>query len=108
MTMALSLSREPKEAPVSEIAEKTDNERKKALATAVTNLVAQGRRVESQADFYAVLVKGQRPNRTAHLIATIFTFGIWGWVWLAIELLGGEKRESVAVDEYGNVQVQRL
>ena len=64
--------------------------------------------MESQTDFYAVLVKGQRPNRTVHLIATLFTFGFWGVVWLAIELLGGEKRETVTVNEYGNVQIQRL
>ena len=59
-------------------ATKTDSERKQSLAVTVTNLVAQGRRVESQTDFYAVLVKGQRPNRTVHLIATLFTFGFWG------------------------------
>ena len=89
-------------------ATKTDSERKQALATAVTNQVAQGRRVESQADFNAVLVKGHRPNRTVHLIATIFTLGFWGVVWLAIEFFGGEHRETVGVDEYGNVQIQQL
>ncbi|MCY4087643.1 MAG: hypothetical protein OXG37_12385 [Actinomycetia bacterium] len=60
---------------MSEAATKTDSERKQALATAVTNLVAQGRRVESQTDFYAVLVRGHRTNRTAHLIATFSRSG---------------------------------
>ena len=64
--------------------------------------------MESQTDFYAVLVKWDRPNRTAHLVATFFTFGFWGLVWLAVELVGGERRESVPIDEFGNVQVQRL
>ena len=39
---------------------------------------------------------------------TLFTFGFWGLVWLAIELIGGEKRESVTIDEFGNVQAQRI
>ncbi len=87
---------------------KTDSERKQSLASTVTNMVAQGRRVESQSDFQAVLVRGHRPNHLLHLIVTCFTFGLWAIVWLVLTFAGGEKRETVTVDEYGNVQIQRL
>ena len=89
-------------------ATKSDSDRKRSLSIAVSNLIAQGRRVESQTDFSAILVRGHRPNHLVHLIATIFTFGFWGLVWLGIVLVGGEKREVVNVDEYGNVQTQQL
>jgi hypothetical protein len=61
---------------------KSTEERKALLARQVQNSVAQGRRVESQGDFRAVLVRRQ-----------------WGM---------REKREVVEVDEYGNVSIQRL
>ena len=93
---------------MAELAAKTDTERKQTLATTVTNRVAQGRRVESQTDFQAILVHGHRPNHLLHLIVTLCTLGLWGLVWLGIAVLGGEKRETVQIDEWGNIQIQRL
>jgi hypothetical protein len=46
------------------------------LARQLANLVAQVRRVESE----AVLVKGKRVNRTLHLVLTLVTFGTCGIV----------------------------
>jgi len=43
-----------------------------------------------------------------HAILTVFTCLLWGIVWLIMGLTGGEKRELVVVDEYGNVQVQHM
>src|SRR5712691_11270982 len=87
---------------------KTVDERKQSLASAIQTQVADGHRVESQNDFQAVLVKGHRPNHTAHLIATLATLGTWGIAWLIFVLVGGEKRKMVTVDEFGNVLVQKL
>lgn len=97
---------------MSEVAEtdvttKTAEERKALLASAVANQVRQGWRVESQTDFQAVLVRGQRPNHILHLILTLVTLGLWGFVWLAIAIFGGEKRAVVDIDAYGNTNIQR-
>lgn len=61
---------------------KSAEERKALLARQIQNSVAQGRRVESQGDFRAVLVRKQ--------------------LWFV------DRREVVEVDEYGNVSIQRL
>ena len=83
---------------------KTADERKEALALRVSNMVAsQGMRVESQSDYQAVLVKGKKVNHILHLILTLITVGTWGIVWILLVVLGGEKREIVRVDEFGNV-----
>lgn len=61
---------------------KSAEERKALLARQIQNSVAQGRRVESQGDFRAVVIYKQ-----------------WGLL---------DKREVLEVDEYGNVSIQRL
>lgn len=87
---------------------KTSDERKELLARALQGQVASGCRIESQSDFQAVLVKGHRPNHVLHFIIGIFTLTVWWFVWAAIAIFGGEKRQMVTVDEFGNVNVQRL
>jgi hypothetical protein len=67
---------------VSEPERKSHDERRALLARQVQMSVAQGRRVESQGDYRAVLVLKR-----------------WGVL---------ERREVVEVDEFGNVSVQRL
>ena len=87
---------------------KTPDERKAMLARHIASRLAQGRRVESQADYQAVLVRGRRPNHVLHLVLTIVTFGFWAIVWLALWIFGGEKREMIETDEWGNVSMQEL
>jgi hypothetical protein len=96
------------EAVAEEPLRKSADARKESLARIVTAQVADGARVESQSDYQAVLVRGHRPNNTLHLILTVVTFGLWGLVWLALALIGGEKRSVASVDEWGNATVQRL
>jgi hypothetical protein len=84
----------------------TDEARKYALAQAVANEVRGGWGVQSQTDFQAVLVKGNRPNHLLHLVLTFVTLGLWAFVWVAVALIGGEKHRVVTVDEYGNVNRQ--
>jgi len=42
-----------------------------------------------------------------HLILTLVTFGLWGFVWIGVVALAGEKRMSVGIDEWGNTNVQK-
>lgn len=87
---------------------KSADERKMLLARALQTQIAQGARIESQSDFQAVVIKGKHVNHILHLILTLVTFFMWGIVWLALVITGGEKRSIVAVDEYGNVSVQKV
>jgi hypothetical protein len=89
------------------VATKSPEERKELLARAVANEIRQGWRVESQTDYQAVIVRGQRPNHILHLILTIITVGLWGLVWIAVVALGGEKRGVIEIDAYGNTNIQR-
>jgi len=83
-------------------------ERKRKVADQIRMEVTRGARVESQGDFDAVVATGKEVNHTVHLIATIFTCGIWGLVWLVIALTGGVKRKMVSVDAYGQLLVQNI
>lgn len=70
--------------------------------------VASGARVESQSDTNAVLVKGKDVNHVLHLIISFLTCGLWIPVWLILIVTGGEKREMVTVDDWGNAAVQKV
>jgi hypothetical protein len=87
---------------------RTDDERKVLLAQQLQTAAARGLRIESQSDFQAVLVEGKPVNHVLHAILTIFTCLLWGIVWAIIAGTGGEKRQMVVVDEFGNVLWQNL
>jgi hypothetical protein len=85
---------------------KSAEERKRILTERITALVGSGWRVESQADFNAVLVKGHRPNHILHLILSLLTLFLWAiFVWLPICIFGGEKRRTLSVDEQGGLRL---
>jgi hypothetical protein len=88
-------------------ARKSPEQRKELLARAVANQVRQGWRVESQMDYQAVLVTGQRVNHILHLILTLVTLGLWAIVWIVLAFIGGEKRMVIEVDEYGHTNIQK-
>jgi len=85
---------------------KSSDERKEALARIITAQVVDGARVESQSEYQVVLARGHRLNNFMHLILTIFTFGLWGIVWLLMGLFGGEKRRVAFIDEWGSSSIQ--
>jgi hypothetical protein len=87
---------------------RTGDERKVLLAQQLQTAAARGLRIESQSDFQAVLVEGKPVNHVLHAILTIFTCLLWGIVWAVIAATGGEKRQMVVVDEFGNVLWQNL
>jgi len=97
----------PADAPVS-TTRRSNDERKAMLAQQVQQAVGRGLRIESQSDFQAVLVEGKPVNHTLHAILTIFTCLLWGIVWAVIAGTGGERREMIVVDEFGNIQHQKL
>ena len=85
---------------------KTSDERKALLAQAVANAVRQGARIEAQSDYQAIVVQGKPVNHILHLILTLVTLGFWVIVWIILVLTGGEKRRTITVDEWGNVNTQ--
>ncbi len=55
------------------------------------------------------MVQGRRPNHLLHFFIGFVTLGLWWlFVWLPLTVFGGEKRQTIAVDEFGNVTVQRI
>ncbi|GEM_PF-814898 len=91
-------------APAVSTERRSPDERKAILAQQIQFAAGRNRRIESQSDYQAVLVSGQPVNHTLHAILTIFTCLLWGIVWAIIAGTGGEKREMIVVDEFGNVQ----
>lgn len=87
---------------------RSGDERKAILARQLQSAIARGLRIESQSDYQAVLVEGKPVNHVLHAIITIFSCGLWGIVWIIMAVTGGEKREMIVVDEFGNVQLQKL
>jgi hypothetical protein len=84
--------------------------RKEILAQALsTRLARPGQwRVETQADYYAVVVGRKPVNHILHLLLSVFTLGFWLIVWLVVAMTGGEKRYKLSVDEYGNGTIEKL
>jgi hypothetical protein len=87
---------------------KTDAERKALLANTLQGQVANGARIESQGDFQAVVVRGHRVNHLLHFLIGLLTLGVWWLVWIVIAITGGEKRQMITVDQFGNVFVQKV
>jgi hypothetical protein len=83
-------------------------ERRQILSRHIQMAVAAGGRVESQSDDNAVIVKGKDVNHVLHVLISIFTCGLWLIVWLILIITGGEKRQLITVDEWGNVAVQKV
>ncbi len=81
----------------------SDEERAEILNQWVAAAVSRGGRVEGHTRFQAVIVYGRPVNHVLHAILTIFTCLLWGIVWLILAGTGGERREVLQIDPYGNV-----
>ena len=53
------------------------------------------------------MVRGNRVNHVLHLLLTVITLGWWAIAWILIAVFGGEKRQMVNIDEFGNVSMQK-
>ena len=86
---------------------KTMDERKAILAQQIQMAVAKGGRIQSQSDNMSVIIYGKPVNHMLHLFITLITSGLWLIGWIIVSMNGGEKREMITVDEFGNVLVQK-
>ena len=82
-------------------------DRRRLLSQRISQLVAEGYRVESQNEYMAVLVSGRRVNHLLHFFIGVFTLGLWWIVWILIAAAGGERRQVLAVDEFGAFTMRR-
>lgn len=76
------------------------------LDQAIIGLTSQGGRLIARHEWTAVVLMGKPVNHILHLILTIFSIclgGIWAPVWLLITALGGQSRQILTVDQYGQV-----
>ena len=69
--------------------------------------IAKGWSIESQGQYHAVIVQGERVNHLLHLILSIITVGLWIIVWLIV-ISGGQERMMIYVDEQGEVSVTEV
>ena len=79
----------------------SSEKRNRILEEQILTHQANGKRLESQMGFQAVLVTENRPNHLIHLILTVLTGGLWALIWLYIVLTKKDRREILQVDEYG-------
>lgn len=66
------------------------------------------RRIERESDASAIVVEGRPVNHILHLLLTLLTMGVWGIVWLAMAMAGGEKALLIDVDPQGRVTESRM
>ena len=81
--------------------------RTELLDRAIAEGIRKGWRLESRSRSHAVMVSGSRPNHLVHGLLTVFT-GLWGLVWLAVALSGGERRLLIEVDASGQTTIERV
>lgn len=81
---------------------RSSEERKAILSQYLVGSVRNGWRIETQLEFSAVLVTGNKVNHVLHLLIAIFTCGLWVFVWAFLAATGGERRMTVHVDDFGN------
>jgi hypothetical protein len=81
----------------------TDADRRSALERAVTVELTRGGRLESQTNYNAVVLHGNKVNHILHLILSLLTAGLWLFVWLVLVLTNKQQRVVLSVDEAGGV-----
>jgi hypothetical protein len=86
-------------------------ERMKMLDEAIEGFVGEGGRLVARREWTAEVAVGKPVNHVLHLVLTIVSLflcgGIWAPVWLLISAIGGEHRQTLTVDEYGQVNQRR-
>ncbi len=85
----------------------SDEMRSAVLDRAIVMGASRGGRVEYRSPFQAIIVYGKPVNHILHAILSIFTCAIWLVVWFFIAQSGGERREVLDVDPYGNLHTSR-
>ena len=86
----------------------TDSARIALLDAEVAEWIREGWRVESRSSFQAVMVSGRRVNHLLHLVISLVTAGLWIFIWIVLVLTGGENRELLLVDAYGQISSEEV
>ena len=79
----------------------SEEKRRQILEDQIMMHQANGKRLESQIGFQAVLVTNVKVNHLMHLIITVLTGGLWALLWVYFALARKEIREILQVDENG-------
>ena len=83
---------------------RTTDEQKQLLARQIATSIARGRRVESQGDFQAVLLRGRRVNHLLHLISHPTDLLADGRVGLGLDRTGDLRRREEGNRDGGRVR----
>lgn len=93
----------------------SDNDRKNKLAEYIRTCCVRGWVVETQSDYNAVLVGGQKCNHILHLLITILgglvTCGVlflWVFVWFFLACIQHHERLVVNIDQYGQIHTKKV
>jgi hypothetical protein len=71
------------------------------LDQAIIGFASEGGRLVARHEWTAVVLMGKPVNHVLHLILTICS------IWLLITAVGGEHRQILTVDQYGQVSQER-
>ena len=77
--------------------------RERLLEHAVDLEVLSGARVVHRSPAGVTLAYPRRVTHLGHLILTLLTAGLWGFVWLAVTLTRQERRVRLEIDPWGNI-----
>jgi hypothetical protein len=80
----------------------SEAERSQILDNVLISRAAAGGTVVTRTSTSAVLVFGRPINHLLHLVLSLVCCGFWLIVWFALALFGGQKREVITIDQYGN------
>ena len=91
----------------------SSEERREILSRTLQTQLVDGYRIESQSDYFAVVVKPAfriGTHKYFHFLIGLSTIGVWWLIWpfIKVALQRREKRATVTIDEFGNPLVQRL
>jgi hypothetical protein len=90
--------------PGASASELSQPDRKQMLDRAIGVKIGEGGQMEHRVgDYEAVVKTGSKPNHVLHLVLTIFTFGLWGIVWLILAMGTHERVSTMSVDGHGLV-----
>lgn len=84
----------------------TEQEQSAVLDENLMAASSQGKRIEARMPTYAVVVKGKPVNNVLHLLLSVLTCGFWVPFWLLLGAFTGERRETLSVNEWGQVSIQ--
>jgi hypothetical protein len=92
---------------MSEATHDTNIDSETLLDAEATRWTAVGYRIETRLPGQIVLIKGKKPNHILHLLLSVLTLGVWLVVWLLIAIMGGERRQVVAIGPDGKAKARK-